>query len=143
MMGNESTLTVKRVIDADPETLWEAMTDQAVMQKWFFATGDGGSATVENSPKVGGSFKIDMHSNDDTFSHEGVYKEMIPQKKMVFTWNSRFVTDTVVTITLQEVDGGTEVRLVHEFLPNKEMKENHTQGWKAILEKLAGVAAAA
>lgn len=135
-MATDSTLMVKRVIDADPETLWEALTNQQIMQKWFFAVGEGWSATVENNPEVGGSYKIDMHSPKDTYSHEGVYKEIVPQEKIVFSWNSQAVTDTVVTITLEEVDGGTEVKLVHEFMPNEEMKKNHTQGWTQILANL-------
>lgn len=139
-MGTDSTLTVKRVIDADPETLWKALTDQQIMQKWFFASGEQGwSATVENNPKVGGSYKIDMHSPKDTYSHEGVYKEVVPKKKLVFSWNSHAVRDTKVTITLEEVEGGTEVKLVHEFMPNEEMKENHKQGWTQILVNLDGV----
>lgn len=139
-MGTDSTLTVKRVIDADPETLWKALTDQQIMQKWFFAAGEEGwSATVENNPTVGGNYKIDMHSPKDTYSHEGVYKEIVPEEKLVFSWNSQAVTDTLVTITLKEVSGGTEVKLVHEFMPSKEMKENHTQGWTQILANLDSV----
>lgn len=139
-MDKNSTLTVKRVIKAEPETLWEALTDQQIMQKWFFAE-EGMSATVENNPETGGSFSVDMHGPKDTYSHEGIYKEMIPHKKIVFTWNSRFVSDTLVTITLKEVKGGTEVKLVHEFIPNEEVKQSHTQGWTQILENLGNVMA--
>lgn len=138
-MDKDSTLIVKRIIDADPETLWEALTNQQIMQKWFFAE-EGMSATVENNPEAGGSFKIDMHGQKDTYSHEGIYKELIPRRKIVFTWNSRFVSDTLVTITLKEVKSGTEVKLVHEFMPNDEMKQSHTEGWTQILANLDGVA---
>ncbi len=137
-MDKDSTLIVKRIIDADPETLWEALTDQQIMQKWFFAEEEM-SATVENNPEAGGSFKIDMHGQKDTYSHEGVYKELIPPRKIVFTWNSQFVSDTLVTITLKEVKSGTEVKLVHEFMPNDEMKQSHTEGWTQILANLDGV----
>lgn len=137
-MDKDSTLIVKRIIDADPETLWEALTNQQIMQKWFFAE-EGMSATVENNPEAGGSFKIDMHGQKDTYSHEGIYKELIPRRKIVFTWNSQFVSDTLVTITLKEVKSGTEVKLVHEFMPNDEMKQSHTEGWTQILANLDGV----
>jgi len=137
-MDEESTLIVKRVINADPETLWEALTDQQLMQKWFFAEEEM-SATVENNPEAGGSFKIDMHGQENTYSHEGIYKELTPCEKIVFTWTSQFVRDTVVTIKLKEVDGGTEVKLVHEFMPNEEAKKSHTEGWTQILANLDGV----
>lgn len=132
----ELELEVKRVIGADPETIFKALTDQGIMQKWFYAGREGWSATVENDPRVGGAFKVDMHGENDTYSHEGVYREVVPNEKLVFTWNSQAVQDTVVTITLTEVDDGTEVVLKHEFLPNEEMKTNHTQGWTVILEHL-------
>ncbi|MEL7834028.1 SRPBCC domain-containing protein [Fodinibius sp. Rm-B-1B1-1] len=137
MAKDESTLTVKRIIDADPETLFEALTNQKIMEQWFFAsTENGWSASIENNPQEGGSFKVDMHGPDDTYPHKGVYKEIVPNKKIVFTWNSHLVTDTVVTITLSQVGGGTEVKLHHEFMPSKEIAEKHTQGWTAILENL-------
>ena len=94
---------------------------------------------MQNDPKVGGGYKIDMHSPENTYSHEGTYKEIVPNKKIVFTWNSQAVSDTVVTITLTERDGGTEVKLKHEFMPNADMKERHTQGWTQILENLDDV----
>ena len=138
-MNKDTTLMVKRVIEADRERLWKALTDPEIMQKWFFAAGDGWSATVENTFKVGGAYKIEMHSPKDTYSHHGVYKEIVPLQKMVFTWNSQAVTDTKVTVTLKKLNEGTEVVLMHEFMPNEEMKKNHTEGWTQILENLEGV----
>ncbi|MDR8390890.1 SRPBCC domain-containing protein [Aliifodinibius sp. S!AR15-10] len=139
MAENNKSLTVSKVINADRETIFEALTNGEIMQKWFYAGADGWSATVENDPKVGGKYQIDMHGKNDTYSHEGKYKEIIPNEKLVFTWNSHAVQDTVVTITLSEVNGGTEVKLKHDFLPNEEMKKNHTEGWKQILIHLNSV----
>lgn len=138
-MAGEHDLTVKRVIDADRETIFKALTDQNIMQKWFYAGPDGWSATVKNDPAVGGAYRIDMHGDSETYSHEGEYTEIVPNSKLVFTWNSKAVRDTVVTITLTEVDGGTEVKLTHEFMPNEEMKKNHTEGWQQILIHLESV----
>jgi len=138
-MAEELELTVKRVIEADRETIFEALTDQKIMEKWFFAGPDGWSATVKSDSREGGEYRIDMHGENDTYSHEGVYKEIVPNQKLVFTWNSQSVQDTVVTITLKEVEGGTEVKLRHEFMPNEEMKQNHTEGWTVILQRLEQV----
>lgn len=135
-MSENSTLTVKRVINSDPESIFKALTDQKIMQKWFFAGPDGWSATVKSKASKGEKYQIDMHGGDDTYTHTGEYKEVVPNKKLVFTWNSKAVQNTVVTITLKEKEAGTEVTLVHEFLPNEEMVKNHTEGWKVILERL-------
>lgn len=135
-MSNESTLTVSRTINADKETVFKALTDEDIMQKWFFAGSDGVGATVKSNAAVGEDFQIDMHGEKDTFTHTGVFKEVVPNEKLVFTWNSHVVEDTVVTITLTEKDGATEVKLVHEFMPNKKVLEGHIEGWTLILERL-------
>lgn len=135
-MSENSTLTVKRVINSKPESIFKALTDQKIMEKWFFAGPDGWSATVKSKASTGEKYQIDMHGEDDTYTHTGEFKEVVPNKKLVFTWNSKSVQNTVVTITLKEKEKGTEVTLVHEFLPNEEMVKNHTEGWKAILERL-------
>ena len=138
-MSDQSTLTVTRTIQADKETIFKALTDQNIMQKWFFAGPGGWSATVKSKAVAGEEYQIDMHGENDTYTHTGEFKEVVPNEKLVFTWNSKAVQDTVVTITLDEKGDATEVKLVHEFMPNKEMIENHTEGWTVILERLDNV----
>ncbi len=135
--SNEHALEVSKIINADKASIFKALTDNSIMEKWFFAGPDGWSATVDAEVTAGGTFKIDMHSEEETYSHHGKYTEVVVNEKIVFTWNSQSVSDTVVTITLTNVEGGVEVKLVHDFMPNEEMKTNHTNGWKAILERLA------
>lgn len=138
-MSNGKSLTVKRTIKTDKETIFKALTDEKIMEKWFFAGPDGWSATVKSKAEVGKKYQIDMHGENDTYTHTGEFKEVVPNEKIVFTWNSKAVQDTLVTITLTENDEGTEVKLLHEFMPNDEMVENHTQGWTVILERLDNV----
>ncbi|MEX2478793.1 MAG: SRPBCC domain-containing protein [Gracilimonas sp.] len=135
-MSNHSTLTVKRVIKADPETIFKAFTDEQIMKKWFYADPEGSGATVKSNTSVGGKFQIDMHGKKDTHTHIGEFKEVVPNKKLVFTWNSHVVEDTVVTITFNETNEGTEVTLVHEFMPNEQLLEGHKKGWNVILDHL-------
>lgn len=135
--SNEHPLEVSKVINADRSQIFKALTNSSIMEKWFFAGPDGWSASVNANVIEGGKYTIDMHGEDVTHSHNGEYREVIENEKIVFTWNSQAVRDTIVTITLNEVDGGTEVKLVHDFLPNQQMKENHTNGWTAILGRLA------
>lgn len=140
-MSNNKSLTVSKIINADKATIFEALTNQELMQQWFFAGPDGWSSTVKSLSKVGSEYQIDMHDDQgNTYSHTGKYEEIVPNDRLVFSWNSQAVTDTLVTITLIEVDGGTEVKLLHEFMPNDEMVQNHTNGWTTILERLGSIA---
>lgn len=139
-MSNDKSLTVSKTINADKATIFNALTDEKIMAKWFCAGPDGWSSTVKSNSELGGSYQIDMHNGEGvTYTHTGEYKEVTPNDKIVFSWNSQVVDDTLVTITLSEVEGGTEVKLVHEFLPNEQQVENHTGGWTMILERLHGV----
>ncbi len=137
---NEHAIEVSKVINADKPSIFKALTDNSIMEKWFFAGPDGWSAAVKADVKAGGNFKIDMIGDEETYTHTGEYKEVVENEKIVFTWNSQAVEDTLVTITLNSVEGGTEVKLVHDFMPNEQMQTNHTNGWTAILVRLAAAA---
>lgn len=134
---NEHRIELSKVIKGSRALIFKALIDNSIMEKWFFAGPDGWSATVKADVKTGGTFVIDMHSGETTYSHNGVYKEVIENEKVSFTWNSQVVEETLVTITLSDVEEGTEVKLVHDFLPNQEMQTNHTNGWTAILDRLS------
>ena len=68
-------------------------------------------------------------------------RELQPGKKIVFTWQwqddetweNHF---SVVTVELDDADGGTELRLKHQQLPNEESRDGHNRGWNSALDKL-------
>ena len=67
--------------------------------------------------------------------------ELKPGKKIVFTWQWEDDEDwenhvSIVTVELDDADGGTELRLSHEQLPNEESRDGHTRGWNSALDKL-------
>ena len=71
----------------------------------------------------------------------GEYRELQPDRKIVFTWSwdddEAWANHTsIVTVELSDRDGGTELRLRHENLPNEESREGHSEGWKSALDKL-------
>ena len=133
----EQIIEVSKVIKADKSTVFRALTNEQVMEKWFCAGPDGWTSTVNAKVEVAGIFQIDMHGDTETHSHTGEYREVVENEKIVFTWNSKSVQDTLVTITLSEIEGGTEVKLVHDMVSSDQIVMNHTQGWTVILERLA------
>jgi uncharacterized protein YndB with AHSA1/START domain len=74
--------------------------------------------------------------DETTYNHVGEYKEIIPPRKIVFTWNSEMVKDTLLTIELEEVNGYTELTLTHDLFLSAEEKERHHQGWEGCLQNL-------
>ena len=140
MSGNP--VIVSKVINASREELFEAFTNPDIMSKWFYPEEDM-SAEVTNTFHVGGGYTLKMHGkNGVIYTHVGEYQEIVSPEKLVFTWNSDFVQNTVVTITFSEVDSGTEVKISHDLLPEGEMQENHRGGWTGCLNRLESTMAA-
>jgi uncharacterized protein YndB with AHSA1/START domain len=75
--------------------------------------------------------------------HTGEFLVIDRPRRLVFTWQSPYTgaTPSLVTIELVQVDGGTELRLVHERLP-ADQAGAHGGGWGRILDRLAEVLAA-
>ncbi len=71
----------------------------------------------------------------------GEYRELVPVKKIVFTWqwDDDDVWDnrtSIVTVELSDRDGGTQLRLTHEQLPSEESRDRHNEGWNSVLDRL-------
>jgi len=133
---SENPVVVSKVINATREELFEAFTNPGIMSKWFYPEEDM-SAEVANTFHVGGGYTLKMHSKGgEIYTHVGEYKEIIPPEKLVFTWNSDFVQNTIVTVTFSESGNGTEVTISHDLLPVGKMMENHRKGWGGCLNRL-------
>jgi uncharacterized protein YndB with AHSA1/START domain len=133
---SEHTVVVIKTINASREELFEAFTNPEIMSKWFFPEDDM-SVDVTNEFNVGGSYMLKMHAgNGDIYTHVGEYREIVPNEKLVFTWNSDFVQNTLVTVTFSETDAGTEITISHDLLPEGEMADNHRKGWGGCLKRL-------
>lgn len=136
---SENTVVVKKFISAGRDEVFEAFTNADIMSKWFFP-GEDMSAEVTNNLELGGSYTLRMLAkNGDVYTHVGEYKEITPPEKLVFTWNSDFVQNTVVTVTFAESDSGTEVTVSHDLLPNDEMRQDHRKGWMGCLGRLESI----
>ncbi|WP_219729682.1 TIGR03086 family metal-binding protein [Pseudarthrobacter sp. NBSH8] len=91
--------------------------------------------------RVGGEYRW---TTTPGHSVAGTFTEIEPGKRVVSTWD--WVGSTApagdastVTITLDSVDGGTNVRLVHEGL-SPEAAAGLTEGWNHYFERLATLA---
>ena len=140
--GTETTsLQVKRLIKAPRDRVYAAWTDPAQLKQWF---GPENVQTHELAveARVGGKFRWDLtNSEGERMTCRGEYRELELGKKIVFTW--KWDDDetwenhiSVVTVELSDCEGGTELRLTHEQLPNEQSRDGHTRGWNSALDKL-------
>ena len=90
--------------------------------------------------RVGGRFRIVFGGPRGT-DHEvqGVYKEVVKPRKLVFTWtwpNTTPERESLVTIVFKAVDSGTELDFRHEHFFDEAARDGHRRGWSAALDKL-------
>jgi uncharacterized protein YndB with AHSA1/START domain len=132
------SLSTARVIAAPAQKIFDAWLDPKMIAQ-FMCPGPGVTVPrVETDPREGGRFDIVMAAGENEIPHWGIYKEISPHDRLVFTWQSPFsVEDSTVTLTLSAVEGGTEVRLDHVKFASEEVRDNHHGGWTSILTHLA------
>ncbi|MCE5319011.1 MAG: metalloregulator ArsR/SmtB family transcription factor [Parachlamydia sp.] len=130
-------LIVKKLIHATCADIFEAWSNPDMLSRWFYPDRPGWRAVSALDFKVGGHYRHEMiNEHGASFLHSGTYKEIVPNKKIVFTWNSHNVHDTLVTVELEPKENKTELTLTHELLPNAEERSKHQEGWHTCLSKL-------
>jgi uncharacterized protein YndB with AHSA1/START domain len=129
-----SKLEIVRQFPHEPARVFSALTDPAKMSQWFFCMESGGTK-VTNDLRPGGKYVVEMPHEGTTVVIHGVYLEVVPLKKLVFTWNStRGVKDSKVTFELSPIPEGTKLVITHE-LP-EDMVPEHREGWIACFDNL-------
>lgn len=133
------SLTIKRRFNAPPAKVFAAWTDPEKLKYWMGGR-EIGQVTAETDARVGGRFRIVMQKSSDGEQHDvsGVYRKVIPNEKLVFTWawKSTPERESLVTITFKADSGGTLMTFTHEQFFDEDARDRHQQGWNASFEKL-------
>ncbi len=79
-------LSLTRIFPVAPEKVWQAWTDPQALKNWF-GPDEGEVSLAQTDVRVGGRFHV-IFSTLDGEQHDvsGVYREVRPQRKLVFTW---------------------------------------------------------
>ena len=132
------SVTIVRKIKASPARIYAAITQPEQMIQWW-GLDAGPTLSAEADVRPGGRFSVVFRTLDgNEYNPTGVYREVVPDRKLVFTWEWRSMDDhdSLVTFRLEPFEGGTELTLIHEQLPNEEACVSHEWGWNAVLDKL-------
>lgn len=138
-VGGKPSLTLVRRFKAAPEKVWRALTQPEALKQWMAPSDEFKVPHAEVDLKVGGRYNIVMQSPDGE-SHDvrGAYREIVPDRKLVYTWawKSTPERESLVTIELRAVDGGTELTLRHEQFFDEEARDKHQHGWNGCIARL-------
>jgi len=132
------SLTLKRRLNAPAEKVYAAWTDPEKIIRWFGP--DSGPVTkADIDLRVGGGFTIAFNTEDGEH-HEvgGVYREVVPNEKLVFTWawHTMKERESLVTVSIRRDGEGSLLTLLHEKFFDEAARDGHSRGWTGSLDKL-------
>jgi uncharacterized protein YndB with AHSA1/START domain len=133
------SLTLKRRLNASPSKVYGAWTDPAQIARWFGPEG-AEILRAEADARVGGRYRIIMRTPDgEEHGVSGVYREVAPNEKLVFTWAWRSTPEreSLVTVAFMGDDDETLLTLTHEQFFDEAARDRHRSGWSGTLDKLA------
>jgi uncharacterized protein YndB with AHSA1/START domain len=131
------SLTIKRRFKAAPAKVYAAWTDPQMIARWFGPAGVD-SVQARTELRVGGRYHITMHVPGDQHDVMGVYREIVPNERLVFTWawKSTPERESLVTVTFKADGDGTIMTLLHEQFFDADARDRHQQGWGGAIDKL-------
>ena len=97
-------------------------------------------SVVEVDVRVGGRFRM-VFGGPEGREHEcaGIYREVVPNRKLVFTWcwpNTTPDRVSQVTILFKPAGGGTDLEFRHEQFFDEAARDRHKGGWSGTFDKL-------
>jgi uncharacterized protein YndB with AHSA1/START domain len=143
---------VRRRVRASRSKVYRALVDPDAIARWRVPTGMS-SQVHEFDAREGGAFRVSLtyeapdrvgKSSAHTDSYHGHFVTLVPDELVVEV--IEFESDDpalrgmmTMTTTLTEVDGGTEVRIVHEGIPAAVAPEDNETGTRSALANLAAL----
>ena len=144
-MPTDREVTVRRKFDASPVMVFDAMTKPEILKLWY---GQEGWELVvcDIDLRVGGAWRfLSRTPNGKEIGQLGVYKEIVRGQRLVNTesWEDWDAGETLVTVTLDEIDGRTQLTSTMLF-PSTDvrdfiLKSGLENSAGAIYDRLAGV----
>ena len=141
-MNDERVLVITRLFDAPRDLVFTAWTDERSAAQWWGPKGFT-SVSCTMDARVGGAWRRVMRSPDGIERRaRGVYREIIPPERLVFTYTwettpEQTAHETLVTLTFRELGGKTELTLRQEIFATVAARDDHNLGWSGALDRLA------
>jgi uncharacterized protein YndB with AHSA1/START domain len=132
-------LDIRRTYNAPVAAVYAAWTDPRQIRDWMGPSDAFGPSDVTQDFRVGGRYRIVMHGPEgETHRVGGVYREIVPNQKLVYTWawESTPERESLVTVEFIAAGQGTELVLTHERFADTAARDRHAHGWNGCLDRL-------
>ncbi|MES1225554.1 MAG: SRPBCC domain-containing protein [Bacteroidota bacterium] len=150
--GVENAVVIKRIFDIPVSKVWRALTNADDFKKWW-GPEDYTCPYSKIEPRVGGTYFNCMRSPEgkDNWSI-GTVKKLVLEKTLIITDSfsdekgniisgsdyglpGNWPNETLIHLELEEADGATKLKLVHEGIP-PEAQDDCKSGWNQCFDKL-------
>lgn len=132
---NKNEFAYETYISASRERVWQALTNAEFTSQYFYAT------HVDSTWEAGAAVNYRYASGD--VAVEGTVIEADPPKSLVISWHvlydeaAKEEKPSRVTFSLQEGNGQTRLRIVHDQFPeNTVVLDGISAGWPWIVASL-------
>ncbi|GAA4684725.1 SRPBCC family protein [Frondihabitans cladoniiphilus] len=133
--------TAMKVVDADPEQIWRALTDPVLVEQYFFGT------HVESDWQPGSPITYRGEWNGQPYEDRGTVLEIREPLRLVTDFFSpqsglpdEPANHQVVSYRIQPIDGGCRVTVEQDNNADDEAAALSSSNWQTILDGLATVA---
>ena len=138
--ASRPSLTLKRRLNAAIEKVYAAWAEPEKLVQWFGPSKiKPGSLRCEMDVRVGGRYRISFENGQGQyFEVGGVYRELVPNRRLVFSWawHSTPERESLVTVQLKPDGAGTLLTFHHEQFFDQTARDNHERGWIQLFDSL-------
>jgi uncharacterized protein YndB with AHSA1/START domain len=141
---------ISQHVHAPRSDVYRALLDPGAIAQWRVPAGMR-SQVHEFDAREGGSFRVSLtydaptstgKSAQQTDTYHGHFTRLVPDEQVVEvfefeTENPGLRGEMTMTTTLTDADGGTEVAIVHEQIPDSVPSADNETGTRMALENLA------
>ncbi len=141
MNKEKCTVTIRRMLKAPIQLVWEAWTEGHHITNWWGPKGTT-LKIEEHDFRVGGKWRYSMMMpNGQEFITEGVYREIAEPTRLVTTADFRPMTEGVILEVLLEDHGEETEFTFHVIHPTEEYKLQQEKmgiynGWGSVFDQL-------
>jgi uncharacterized protein YndB with AHSA1/START domain len=137
-------IVLRRTYPASRDRVFDAWTNPETAAR-FLGPGEVEATDIRMDARVGGTYSITMRSPKfGVMVVNGTYREVRRPERLSMTWRWEEDSpadeyDSLLTLEFNDRNGETELVLTHEALKSVESRNNHEEGWTAIVDQLATV----
>lgn len=147
MTRTEHTVRARQRCAASPERVFRAFTEPALLTRWFSPSAAVAIEVLAHELRPHGRYRFRYTEANGTVAVvSGLFREIVPPRRLVFTWtweppDPHAGIDTLVTVEVSVDGDGTLVDVTHERFPDSASRDRHDAGWSATLARIPGALA--